>query len=233
MEKKIHDKELGEITLRSNPRLKRYSLRISNGAIIASMPDGGSETLVLDFINKHRGKLLENLRKSHPQRPLLNEATEMQTNSFKLHIFHTERENVYMKLSQGILHIACPLDMEMESPASQGLLNGLLESALRHEAHRILPNRLSTLAEQHGFRYSAIRISNSKSRWGSCSTNGNINLSLSLMLLPDHLINYVLLHELCHTVEMNHGERFWNLMDKVTANQAKALRKELKGYQML
>ncbi|WP_373802195.1 M48 metallopeptidase family protein, partial [Bacteroides heparinolyticus] len=59
---------------------------------------------------------------------------------------------------------------------------------------------------------------------------GNINLSYYLVLLPKHLIDYVLLHELAHTREMNHGERFWALLDKLTEGKAEALRMELKQY---
>jgi predicted metal-dependent hydrolase len=64
------------------------------------------------------------------------------------------------------------------------------------------------LPARHSFHYTGVTVRNTQSRWGSCSAQKHINLSLSLMLLPEHLIDYVLLHELCHTVEMNHGERF-------------------------
>ena len=112
-------------------------------------------------------------------------------------------------------------------------MKDLLEKALRHEAKRLLPDRLIALADRYRFTCTGVRIMNSKTRWGSCSTRKTINLSLSLMLLPWHLIDYVLLHELCHTVEMNHSDRFWKLLNGVTDNKALALRKELKGYHML
>jgi predicted metal-dependent hydrolase len=112
----------------------------------------------------------------------------------------------------------------------QTLLAGFIEKALRHEAKRILPERLRKLAEQHGFTYSSLRLANTKSRWGSCSAGQRINLSIALMLLPDHLIDYVILHELCHTVEMNHSSAFWDIMNLVTENRALLLRKELKRY---
>jgi len=60
----------------------------------------------------------------------------------------------------------------------------------------------------------------------------SINLSLYLMLLTAPLIDYVILHELCHTKEMNHGIRFWKLMDKVTESKSKELRAQLKKYHM-
>jgi predicted metal-dependent hydrolase len=233
MEKKLYDRELGTITLRTSPKAKRASLRVRNGAIIVLMPENGNVKALLDFIQKEKKQLLRMLEEESLQHPLLDDTNEMQTNTFKLHIFRTERKNVYMSLNEGVLHIACPLDMDFKNEHVQQLMKDLLERALRHEARRVLPNRLHRLAEQHGFSYTDVRIGNAKGRWGSCSTRGSINLSLSLMLLPDHLINYVLLHELCHTLEMNHSERFWSLMNKVTGNQALALRKELKDHRML
>jgi len=107
------------------------------------------------------------------------------------------------------------------------------ETALRRNAKSVLPFQLAQLAQLHGFTYSNVKIRKSKSRWGSCSTKGTISLSFYLLLLPEHLIEYVLLHELCHTVQMNHSPAFWALLNKCTQNRAKELRKELKKYRFM
>ena len=232
MEKKIHDSELGTIILRTTSRATRYTLKISKGTITATMPVGGDESRMLSFICENKAKLLKVLIK-HPARALLTDETVLQAATFRLHIFCSERANFYMRLDQGELHIACPAGTDFADPRVQTLLKGFIEKALRYEATRLLPGRLTELATQHGFVCSGVKIFNSRSHWGSCTARKSINLSLSLMLLPHHLIDYVLLHELCHTVEMNHSERFWSLMDRVTDGKAQVLRKELKGFHML
>jgi predicted metal-dependent hydrolase len=105
------------------------------------------------------------------------------------------------------------------------------ENALKRKAQSILPDQLAKLAGSYGFKYSGVKIRKSRSRWGSCSSKKAINLSFYLLLLPEHLIEYVLLHELCHTVEMNHSPAFWALLNKCTQNQARELRREIRKYQ--
>lgn len=107
-------------------------------------------------------------------------------------------------------------------------VNDSEEKKLRKQAKEYLPQRLELLASKYGFSYNSVKITKSKGRWGSCSSKKNINLSLYLMKLPPYLIDYVILHELCHTKEMNHGPQFWLLMDQVTGGIAKKLKKELK-----
>ena len=106
------------------------------------------------------------------------------------------------------------------------------EIALRRKAQAVLPAQLAKLAQLHGFQYSNVTIRKSRTRWGSCSSKGSINLSFFLLLLPEHLIEYVLLHELCHTIQMNHAPAFWNLLDRCTQNKARELRKELQKYRL-
>ena len=104
------------------------------------------------------------------------------------------------------------------------------EKALRKDAQLQLSVQLAELAELHGFKYTGVKIRKSKTRWGSCSSKGIINLSFYLMLLPEHLKEYVLLHELCHTIQMNHSPAFWALLNKCTQNRACEFRKEIKKY---
>ncbi|MCR5276597.1 MAG: M48 family metallopeptidase [Bacteroidales bacterium] len=103
---------------------------------------------------------------------------------------------------------------------------------MRSEAQRILPPRLQELARQYGFTYHQLRIKHNVSNWGSCSVKGNINLNLHLVRLPAELQDYVMLHELCHLREMNHGPKFHALLESVCPDhrkRAQALR-EYKLY---
>ena len=123
-----------------------------------------------------------------------------------------------------------PEKINFTDEKTQELLRRVRVTALHHVAKEHLPQRLKMLAAKHGFSYNAVSLRNSHSRWGSCSNRKNISLSIYLQLLPTHLSDYVLLHELCHTVEMNHSASFWALMDKVTDGRARSLRRELRTY---
>jgi predicted metal-dependent hydrolase len=102
--------------------------------------------------------------------------------------------------------------------------------ALRAEAGAKLPAMVARLAAEHGFSHGAVRIKATRSRWGSCTPRNDINLSLALAALPDHLAEYIVLHELCHTVHRNHSARFHALLDSVTGGRSRSLNRELKAY---
>ena len=85
----------------------------------------------------------------------------------------------------------------------------------RAEARKQLISRLNSLAREHGFRYNKVFIRNQKTRWGSCSAKNNINLNYKLMLLPQHLRDHVILHELVHTKHRNHSPRFWKELERI------------------
>ena len=101
--------------------------------------------------------------------------------------------------------------------------------ALRREAKRVLPAMVERLAKQHGFRYGRVTIRATRSKWGCCTSKNDLSLSLFLMTLPNYLQEFVVLHELCHTVHHNHSAEFHALLDRVTGGREKEFNRQLKG----
>jgi predicted metal-dependent hydrolase len=85
---------------------------------------------------------------------------------------------------------------------------------LLRKGHDHLLPRLADVGQGCGLPYSRGTVRVARSRWGSCSRLGVISLNARLLLLPLHLVDYVLVHELCHTVHLNHSERFWSLVGR-------------------
>lgn len=83
------------------------------------------------------------------------------------------------------------------------------------EARKELPVIARQYAEKMGVKYSRITIRHQRSRWGSCSSKGSINLNCVLMLVPYEIREYVVVHELCHLIEMNHSKAFWNQVENI------------------
>lgn len=99
----------------------------------------------------------------------------------------------------------------------------------RHEARRILVQRLDELAQKHGFVYNRVFIRNQKTRWGSCSARNNINLNVKLVRLPEILMDYIIIHELVHTRVKNHSRDFHAELDRIVGDR-KSLDRQLKRY---
>jgi len=85
---------------------------------------------------------------------------------------------------------------------------------LKKEAYLIVLSRLKYFNVFYRFTYKKIAIKNQKSRWGSCSKKGNLNFNYKISILPPHIADYIIVHELCHIGELNHSKNFWNLVAK-------------------
>lgn len=103
----------------------------------------------------------------------------------------------------------------------------ILKSWLQQQAHGIFLQRLAFYSEKLGVPFLSFSLSSARQRWGSCSVSGNIRLNWRLVHFPLHLIDYVVVHELAHLREMNHGRRFWNIVQEAFPDYKKA-RKELR-----
>ena len=104
-------------------------------------------------------------------------------------------------------------NMDKVNPLSREEIDELADRALK-----IIPEKVKHYANIMGVSYNRITIRNQKTRWGSCSVKGNLNFNCLLMLVPNEVQNYVVVHELCHLKEMNHSVRFWAEVEKVMPN---------------
>ena len=85
----------------------------------------------------------------------------------------------------------------------------------RNKACVVIPRRVAYYAEKLGVSYGKITLRQQKTRWGSCAANGNLNFNWLLILAPPEVLDYVVVHELCHRREMNHSQAFWKEVEKI------------------
>ena len=223
-----HHPRYGDIYITVNPRARRIIMRATNGKIEVTLPPQADKNDLFRALEKHGEKLLQQCCLKREDK--ITPDYKVETPGFTFTLQAGNRKEFYIKYSGTHATLLYPADTQFDTPAMQEWLGRVRITALRNIAQRELPPRLKELADKHGFRYTRVTLRDSHSRWGSCSNRASISLSIYLQLLPQHLSDYVLLHELCHTIELNHSDRFWALMDKVTKGNAKSLRKQLKQH---
>lgn len=118
----------------------------------------------------------------------------------------------------------------MQRSANYPTISSVEVERLRRAAREYIPTTLSRLANKYGFTYTSLRISSAHTRWGSCSGKNGISISLFVMLLPEHLREFILLHELCHTRHHNHSAAFHQLLDSLVDGKERQLNRELKSH---
>ena len=221
------------ITFRKSKRAKRVIIRIAPfKGVVVSVPSFSSYSSAEKFVCSR----LEWIKEKHAQ-SLLNENKKMRygwgdsikSKYHQIEIIAGQENEVSVSQNGLTVNVNIPKKTEILNTEIQEKIETIITEIFRKEAKSYLPERVRFLAQQKGLNYKKLTIRNAKTRWGSCSSKNNINLSLHLMKLPDSLIDYVILHELAHTVVKNHSKDFWNFLSSICEN-AKALAKQLKAY---
>lgn len=197
-----------EIKRRKGARYLRVRFGLSN-QLKVSAPWHTSDRKIQTFIDSQRNWIEAHLVKL-PRVVTLHEW--FYTNPFcsvggvqmsvRVLVSHTPRLLFETKYETGEIHFYAKDEQEAS-----------LEHVVRQAAKSILCDRTAHLAEKLGLSYSGVSVRNQTTRWGSCSMKRQISLNWRLLLLEPGLQDYVILHELAHLTEMNHGRAFWNLLE--------------------
>lgn len=231
--KKLYIDEIGEILFRKSKRAKKINISIKPfEGIIVSFPYyisyKAAEEATLskkEWINKN----LPKIKRYEGQKIIYTELSNFSTLKHKLIIREKEKGSISVTVRNGKITVKYPEQISVESEEVQQSIKNGIDRALKMEAKEYLPLQVEKLAKRFGFQYNDVYCKNLKSRWGSCSVRNNINLNIQLMRLSEELIDYVILHELCHTVHKNHSKRFWNKLDSVLPN-SKIVDKKLRDH---
>ncbi|GAB4208415.1 MAG: SprT family zinc-dependent metalloprotease [Roseiflexaceae bacterium] len=187
-------------------------LRVTVTAPLGTAPEAVAERVRrrAPWILRQQRELERYLPAAPPRRYLSGETHRYLGRQYRLDLSPAAAEAV--KLARGYLHIA------LSDPTDPVRVQALLEGWYQAQAQRVLPERLRAMLPRFqplGIREPRLDIRLLQARWGSCTAAGTITLNLLLMQVPKHCIDYVVVHELCHLAEHNHGPRFYRLLDRM------------------
>lgn len=224
----ISDKDFGKIHFVVRRSARNITMRVKEDGLHVTTPPYRSITALLEAIAPFRERLRNVCSEVKPKPFDLNFSIEAEC--FRLKLETSPLKNFTVSMRDETVVIACPAHADFTTERVQTLVKNAVMRAMRKKAEEYLPPLVQYWSSLFDLPYNKVTISKARSRWGSCSSKRDISLSFYLMLLPAHLIDYVILHELAHTREMNHGPKFWELLNQLTDGKALALRKELRMH---
>ena len=234
MHKLISVPDIGAVLVSKKSNATKLKLKIHpEKGVLVTIPNSCSYSDAIKFVNSHK--------------EWIKEKTSLISEKFNDNLFTPEsvfltrfskiafEVDARIGLTADIEEDVClfkynPLKIDFHNADIQTFIKRVINRMLLFEANQYLSDRYSRLASQHNLFAKDLSVGTASTRWGTCNSRNEIRLSCRLMLLPDHLIDYIILHEMSHLVHKNHGKDFYALLDKLSANKSDKLNKELKNY---
>jgi len=210
-------------------RTKRKSIAITVicGKVNVNAPLKSSKELIEQFVFSKSNWIQSAIDKYNTQmqkfEPLINQHYVLLNGEY---IEIDFENNINTKFKDGVLLV------NRKYFGKKELIFGQIAKLYKKIAQNSLIPRCELIAKEFGIKFESIQLTSAKKKWGSCDSKGRIKLNYRLIMLRQELQDYVIIHELCHTIEHNHSNKFWAQVGKYETNY-KQLRKELKSYSLL
>jgi predicted metal-dependent hydrolase len=198
-------------------RVKRLSLKVraEDERIICTIPWYVTKADTLEFIQKNRPWIEKQKQKIRQLR--------------SMHIHREPGSLLYMGESYRVVSVSSATNLGIVNHEEKIIISSInvddvsqRKEWYRLQAYEVLPPMIHESAKLHGFAFKKISIKHQKSKWGSCSIDGSLNFNAKMMLTPEYVIHYLIIHELAHTREFHHGEKFWQLVEACCPNYLEA-----------
>lgn len=207
-------------SIRRSKRAKRSRIIVTPDLVEVVSPEKLSEKHIHNFIQTNGAWVLNKTKSMQrnieiagirPTTFLENSSIQYQGRYVPIQIQYQENERLDIKYNNDSFIITSPTDMthEMRTPLLRTQLQRILKEDIKQQATRLAEHYSSIL----NLPFNKIVIKEQKSRWGSCSSAGNININWLLIFAPKEVFEYVVLHEVCHLQHMNHSPAFWSLVE--------------------
>ncbi len=209
---------------RKGTRSIRLSMK-GDGTLRVSVPYGIPEMLAKRFVLQKRDWILEHIKPVN----ILTSGQHIGKNH-RLLVIQGSSTRSHTKVTDTEIRVTLPEGVRASSTEAQKTLRKACEKALLSEAERLIPQRVAMISEKSGIGCASVTIKKLKSRWGACDNRNNLSFNSYLIQLEWELIDYVICHELAHTLHHHHQPSFWELVEKLYPTYKNA-RKILKTKQ--
>ena len=230
----------GTVTVTRRAGARSIRIRIEADSLSVSADYYTSAKEIIKLIEKNYNKILEKQQALKSKTKAITDNSVISNRYFSLRILIDDKlsEKYLFSLKAEsntppfIFTLHCNTKIDFSDTDVQERIINAINQVIRNVAKNILKERTMHIARELGFEVNSVKIKITRSKWGSCSSRKNINLSAYLILLPDDLRDFVIIHELCHLKEMNHSTRFHALVNGHTGGREAELEKGLKKYSL-
>lgn len=220
-------------SIRRSHRAKYVSLSIGTDGVRVVAPFSMNDSVIISLVEKKR-KWIFNKFESYRQRLMQipaerefvsGEKLLFMGNNYPLKVLEHKGGYTKVNLTDGQFLVDINADIPIEKRREE--IQGKLEQWYIRRAKELITERLELFSNKIGVKVNTVRFKNQKTRWGSCSQKGNLNFNWKLVMAPTFIVDYVVVHELCHFKQMNHSPKFWLLVGNQISDYKK-MRKWLK-----
>ncbi|NLM21259.1 MAG: M48 family metallopeptidase [Peptococcaceae bacterium] len=207
-----------EYELYRSKRAKKVCVTIKNKKVRVAVPQALPLEYGRDFAEKNKEWILEHyvkqgLRTQSPTKKYLpGEKFFYRGRNYPLKYVETSNSKPYAQFIGSRILVYVPPGLEPEKRSALG--KRLIEQWYKNQAEKILSEQVHYYSKKLGITFNKLRIKDQKTRWGSCSTKGNINLNWRIIMAPNQVIAYIIIHELTHLIYMNHSPEFWKKVEE-------------------